>query len=220
MANSWDGVNLRFQIDTSTNVAGLEALKGGVPAITDAVGVYNNATLTIEKDVSLLVVYLHATATNSDPGAGQRRGNWNRTGGNITWGGTNADYTSGLIANPPAVDTTGNTTKGGTITVNPASAAYDTNSSGALDSTHRYCYYLKYYTLVAWNNITLRYTSYLGNAFLFLYATSTYTTSASVVFGTWGAVLGQLSGSVYVLALLSQGIPIDLGNLTLDLGQF
>lgn len=46
-----------FNIDTSTNVAGLTALKGGAPAATDVLYVAESAKVTFESNCSLLKVY-------------------------------------------------------------------------------------------------------------------------------------------------------------------
>jgi hypothetical protein len=53
--NSYSAPN--FNIDTSTNVAGLATLKGSAPAATDILYIAESAKVTFESDCSLLKVY-------------------------------------------------------------------------------------------------------------------------------------------------------------------
>jgi hypothetical protein len=55
MANSYSAPN--FNVDTSTNVAGLTALKGSAPASTDILYIAESAKVTFESDCSLLKTY-------------------------------------------------------------------------------------------------------------------------------------------------------------------
>lgn len=63
MANTYGAPN--FNIDTSTNIAGLIALKGSAIATTDNVFVFGGATLTIEQSVALNKFYLNENSTNN-----------------------------------------------------------------------------------------------------------------------------------------------------------
>ena len=56
MANSY--ASNKFKIDTSTNRAGLVALKGGAPAVTDDLYLYNNATCVLSADIDIMDVFV------------------------------------------------------------------------------------------------------------------------------------------------------------------
>ncbi len=56
-ANTYDG-STKFNINVSTNVAGLTALKGGAPALTDYIWISEAATLTIESGLNAASIYI------------------------------------------------------------------------------------------------------------------------------------------------------------------
>lgn len=56
MANTYNAPY--FDVDTSTDVAGLTTLKGGVPSSTDILHVHNTAILDVDEDMSILWTYL------------------------------------------------------------------------------------------------------------------------------------------------------------------
>lgn len=58
MANSYNAVGKYFDIDTSTNVAGLTSTKGGAPASDDWIYIAEGATVTVESNLSLRSFYL------------------------------------------------------------------------------------------------------------------------------------------------------------------
>lgn len=69
MSNSYAG--LVFTVDTSTNIAGLTALKGSAPDIGDAITIIKDATLTVESNLncgSIWVGYAGQVTSNPDKG--------------------------------------------------------------------------------------------------------------------------------------------------------
>ena len=56
MANSYTTATLIFDIDTSTDEDGLEALKLAAPADGDIIYIHNNATLTITNDITIEIL--------------------------------------------------------------------------------------------------------------------------------------------------------------------
>lgn len=79
MANTYVAPN--FNVDTNTNIAGLETLKGSAIASTDNIYVFNGATLTVEKSFVALNLYIN---DNSAANAATKTGYIVSTTGGIT----------------------------------------------------------------------------------------------------------------------------------------
>jgi len=141
VANSYSAPN--FNIDTSTNVAGLTALKGSAPALTDKVYVYNGATLTIEQNLSILLISLGETSSGA-AGAGNRYGYLTVNAGvTVTFAGDPSNLNSGVKSNPASADAS---SRGIVLTINGASGsnAVFTNDGDALATGKRWQFYMIY----------------------------------------------------------------------------
>jgi len=105
VANSYSAPN--FNIDTSTDVAGLTILKGSAPALTDLIYVYNGATLTVEGALSILKIILGTTSSGA---YGTASGRWGiltvNVGQTITFAGNATAANSGILINPTTADAT------------------------------------------------------------------------------------------------------------------
>jgi hypothetical protein len=135
MANSY--VDPNFNIDTSTNVAGLTALKGGAPDADDVIYVYNGATFTIESNMVCLKIYEGQTSAGAAP-AGQRYGILIQDAGTtLTFTGNATASNSGIVATPASADAS---SLGCQITCNGTSGSHCvmTNSVGTPDITKRW----------------------------------------------------------------------------------
>lgn len=141
MANSYSAPN--FNIDTSTNVAGLTGLKGSAPALTDHIYIYNGATLTVESSLSILKIWLGQTSGGA-AGAGNRYGLLTQNAGvKITFAGNTTPANSGIQSNPTSADTS---SKGSKWTVNGTSGSHaiTTNDGEARDTNKRYRFQFYY----------------------------------------------------------------------------
>ncbi len=135
MANAYSGGN--FNIDTGTNVAGLTTLKGSAPALTDAIYIYNGATLTVESALSVLKIYLGQTSSGA-AGAGNRYGILAVNAGvTVTFAGNATATNSGIQMNPTTADAS---SKGCQLNINGTSASrvIFTVDGGALDANKRW----------------------------------------------------------------------------------
>ena len=153
MANAY--VNPDFDIDTDIDVAGLTALKGGAPALTDNIWIVNGATVDLNANVSLLQIFLGETSGGA-AGAGQRYGHVQclTAGVTITFGGAaNADN-SGIWSNPAGADASSanSTVRFEGVAGNLVAL---TNNGDAMNVARRWCMYMMYGAI-----IDTRYTSF------------------------------------------------------------
>ena len=136
MANTY--VAPDFDLDTSTNVAGLTALKGGAPAGTDLIYNYNGATLTIEQNVAFLIAYMGQTKSGA-AGVGQRYGliTCTTAGVAVTFAGHANQTSSGIVMRPTSADAS---SKGCScvFTGTSGSKIAFNNSVAALNSNNKY----------------------------------------------------------------------------------
>jgi hypothetical protein len=99
-SNSYSDPN--FNIDTSTNVAGLTALKGSAPAATDNIFVYAGATLTIESACTWLMLSVGETSGGACANAADRVGHLTVNPGVTASPAGNATATNSGIKSVPA----------------------------------------------------------------------------------------------------------------------
>jgi len=151
-SNSYSAPN--FNIDTSTNIAGLTALKLGVPpAVGDRAYTYNDATLTAEQSFAMLQWILGQTSAGA-AGAGLRVGHVVFNAGiTVTWDGNASYWLSGVSSNPTSADAS---SKGCTCTVNGVSGnpVTMTNSAGALNASNQWTILVTYGNVVSDYNDT------------------------------------------------------------------
>jgi hypothetical protein len=141
MANSYASNN--FNIDTSTNVAGLTALKGEAPAAGDKIFIYNGATLTVESNLACLQIILGHTSSGAAT-SGQRYGHVTVNAGvTLTFDGNGTYTNSGIYSNPASAETE---SKSNSITIagTSASRVIMTNAGGANATGSRYTVYSAY----------------------------------------------------------------------------
>lgn len=144
MANSYSAPN--FNIDTATNVAGLTALKGSAPALTDNIYIYNGVTLTVESALSCLKIYLGQTSAGA-AGAGNRYGILTVNAGvTVTFAGNATNTNSGIQSNPTTADAS-SLNCALNILGTSASHVVFTNDGNANDTNKKYCISMVYGSL-------------------------------------------------------------------------
>ena len=146
-----------YNIDGDTNVAGLTALKGSAPALTDKIWVYNLAVLTIEQALSILQIRLGETSSGA-AGAGNRRGDLVVDPGvTITFAGVATPSSgSGVYSYPASADAS---SKGIVVQLNGTAASRITltNQGGAINANQRWQLYLVYGIAPVVSNVDFEY---------------------------------------------------------------
>lgn len=203
MANSY--VDPNFNIDTSTNVAGLIALKGSAPALTDKIYVYNGATLTIEQALSILLISLGETSSGA-AGAGNRYGYLTVNAGvTVTFKGDPTYVNSGVKSNPASADTS---SRGSILTINGASGsnAVFTNDGDALASSKRWQFNMTFGSVQA-DYLTARFPYHILFA---ISPNATYTTASSMKIDHFTATGLNVDTCSVVQFLANCSIPVSL----------
>lgn len=193
-SNSYSSPN--FNIDTSTNVAGLTALKGSAPGTGDKIYVYSvsgsNPLLTIESNLACLQILLGMSSAGAVT-AGNRYGSLTVNAGiTITWDGNPINTSSGIQASPASADSS---SKNSIVTIGSAggSSVTFTNSIGALNTNNRWLINVTWGRLLCYNLIA----NYCYSL-LFQVATSTsFTNSPPIIDGVVSSAIGV---SVAVIA--------------------
>lgn len=96
-SNAYSAPN--FDIDTSTNTAGLTALKGSAPATTDNIFVFGGATLTIDAACAWNLLSVGETSTGACANAADRVGHLT-INANVTFAGNSTQSNSGIKSVP------------------------------------------------------------------------------------------------------------------------
>jgi hypothetical protein len=215
--NSYSAPN--FNLDTSTNVAGLTALKGSAPALADKIYIYNGATLTVESALAILLISLGETSSGAAP-AGQRVGHLAVNAGvHVTFAGAASAANSGLKSNPASAAAE---SKGSTFNYSAGTAAapvvFD-NQLGTPSSSYQWQIAFNYGVIAAG---TLAVKNTWGTPFNPIPWSTGYTTAAGLDFGTLSFVGLNTAGGANPYLFLSSGssnttLPINLGDLTVDL---
>jgi hypothetical protein len=211
MANSYSAPS--FNVDTSTNLAGLEAIKGGAIASTDNIYIYNGATVTCEKSFSVLKIVLGQTSGGA-AGAGGRYGLVVFSAGiTCTFTGAGGNGNSGVVANPTSADTS---SKNCEVIANGTqeSPVTFTNSLGAQNTNYRWTFWLIYgSTTMTWP--VFRY--YFQYIFYSLPYSSSLTTKPMVVTDASVGPIGITGVFVYTGASgVSVSTSFDLRRWTID----
>lgn len=208
-----------FNVDTSTNVAGLTALKGSAPDSADKMYVYNAATFTVEGALACLLISLGETSAGAATD-GQRRGNITVDAGvTITFTGNATATNSGIKSDPASAPGTALESKSNTITINGTAAnpVVMINSTGAFDAAKRFCLNIVYGTITS-TNLTLSYPSQAsaGTAVI-LPNSATYQTGTCSFDGTiWNT--GNLAANCYLFghssaATISSNLSLGAGTI-------
>jgi hypothetical protein len=217
VANSYSAPN--FNLDTSTNVAGLIALKGSAPALTDKVYVYNGATLTVEQALSILQILLGETSGGAAP-AGQRVGHLTINAGiQITFAGNAAASLSGIKSNPASAAAE---SKGSTFNYSAGTTANPVvfnNQGGVPSSAQQFMIFMTYGVI---NAGVLSVKNPWGAGCFRFPVNSSYTTSSSHDFGTISFEGFQTSSGVNVYIFYpcagenNTNVPVNFGDVTLN----
>jgi len=220
MANTYAAPN--FNIDTSTNVAGLTALKGGAPASTDYIYVYNGATLTVESALAIFLISLGETSAGA-AADGQRRGNLTVDAGvTVTFTGSATATLSGIKSNPASAPGTAGESKSNTLTINgtAASPCVFTNSAGAYNASYRYMINWVYGGFGAMGVWQFNYPSPANAAGAFyLPPSGTYSNSATHNLGWVTHTSGAATVNYYLLCpgvVATRSIHLVIESLTMD----
>jgi hypothetical protein len=146
-----------FDIDTSTNVAGLTALKGGAPALTDLIYIYNAALVTIEANMSILLISQGETSAGAAP-AGQKRGDLQINAGvTVTFAGAAVATNSGIKMNPAGAAAESLNCLLNIFGVAPNMVTL-TNSVGAVNAANKWTIQNEYGTpYIEWTNLLYAY---------------------------------------------------------------
>jgi len=207
MANTYAAPN--FNIDTSTNIAGLIALKGGAPALTDNVYIYNGALLTVEQALAINLISLGETSGGA-AGAGNRYGHLTVNAGvTVTFAGSATAANSGIKSNPASADAS---SKGSTLTISGTSASPSvlTNSTGNYNANNKYQIAMTYGIISAagayW---TVKYANSAG-PFILIPTTSTYSTATTHSLGNLTCVFGTAANATYAVAPAGVDLTINV----------
>lgn len=205
MANAYAGG--AFDIDTDTNVAGLTALKGGAPAGTDSIFVYNGATLTVESALAILLISLGETSAGAATD-GQRRGNLTVDAGvAVTFTGAADGLNSGVKSNPASAPGTALESKSNTLSIlgTAASPTLFDNSVGAPNAALRYLLNMKYglFGEMGYYTISNTYGNFSGINALLIPSSDTYTTATEHDLGSPTFVTGQIGAAHFNAIMLA-----------------
>ena len=147
MANVYTVTSKAFDIDTSINVAGLTALKGGVCSGTDSIFVYNGAQLGVDDNLGVNAIIYGETSAGAAT-SGQRYGHLVFQSGITTTfhghptGPSSTTFKSGVKC-APTTDT--NTLISSfTILGSGTSSTIFTNKNNAFNANSRYGFFVKW----------------------------------------------------------------------------
>ena len=206
MANAYSAPN--FNIDTSTNVAGLTSLKGSPCASTDKIYVYNGATLTVDAALAVYIIVIGNTSSGA-ASAGQKYGivTWN-AGITITFTGDTTATNSGIYCNPT---TPGAESKNCRVNINGTSGSHcvATNSVGSLNTSNKFYPVYMYY---GWPQITYFDVLYSWQDPVQFSANPTYNNATSITANniTCNNTFGTTGAYAYPIVILGTGITIPI----------